>query len=306
MPLRNSVSLNTILRATASNSPKPRSAAASVTIPGILVTGMPRRVASARAMRSCVMFIDDTALRFGFAASTSASTVSCSSEMRTSQRLTASISAALSSTRLESGLTSTSAMARKRAKAVSAIGWVTKTRGRATIISAHSRDSGNPILGPRWSLSPTEIGDERRGDQRILLASFPDRGIDLRHHFFRQQRHRAFAEFRIAPVLAGIKQCTKVADLFAKFQQLVGDLVRRAMDDELVANAVERDFAIRLVAPGLEQFEPAAAFQLGVKLTVVIAVWAVGVGCVGLRGLVVVGDKNAFGDAPVCRIGFAA
>ena len=38
---------------------------------------------------------------------------------------------ALSSTRLESGLTSTSAISRNRLSALSAIGWVTKTRGRA-------------------------------------------------------------------------------------------------------------------------------------------------------------------------------
>ena len=48
---------------TGSSRPKPMSAVASVTIAGMLVTGMPRAVASARSMRSCVMFIDDTALR---------------------------------------------------------------------------------------------------------------------------------------------------------------------------------------------------------------------------------------------------
>ena len=59
------------------------------------------------------MFIDDTALSAGLAASTSRSTVSCSSEIRMSQRFTASISLSFGSTRLESGLTSTSATARK-------------------------------------------------------------------------------------------------------------------------------------------------------------------------------------------------
>ena len=114
------------------------SAVASVTIAGMLVTGMPRAVASARSMRSCVMFIDDTALSFGLAASTSRSTVSCSSDSRMSQRFTASISLSFGSTRLESGLTSTSATARRRASALSAIGWVTKTRGRLTIFSLPS------------------------------------------------------------------------------------------------------------------------------------------------------------------------
>ena len=77
------------------------SAVASVTIAGMLVTGMPRRVASARSMRSCVMFIDDTARSFGLAASTSLSTMSCSSDNRMSQRFTPSISAALPRMRLE-------------------------------------------------------------------------------------------------------------------------------------------------------------------------------------------------------------
>ena len=114
------------------------SAVASVTIAGMLVTGMPRAVASARSMRSCVMFIDDTALSFGLAASTSRSTVSCSSDSRMSQRFTASISLSFGSTRLESGLTSTSATSRSRASALSAIGWVTKTRGRLTTSSPPS------------------------------------------------------------------------------------------------------------------------------------------------------------------------
>ncbi len=53
-----------------------------------------------------------------------------------SQRFTASISLSFASTRLESGLTSTSATSRRRASALSAIGWVTKTRGRLTTFFA--------------------------------------------------------------------------------------------------------------------------------------------------------------------------
>jgi hypothetical protein len=52
-----------------------------------------------------------------------------------SQRLTASISLSFGSTRLDSGLTSTSATARSRLSALSAIGWVMKTRGRVTTAS---------------------------------------------------------------------------------------------------------------------------------------------------------------------------
>src|SRR5580704_2939370 len=77
------------------------------------------------------------------------------------------------------------------------------------------------------------------------------------------------------------------------------------MDDQFVADAVERHFTVGLVAPGLEQIEP-ALFQLGVELAVIIAIGAVGVGDIGLRGLVVVSDENALGDAPVRRIGLAA
>ena len=49
-----------MLRATASNRPKPRSAVASVTIAGMLVPEC-RAVAAAMSMRSGVIFIDDTA-----------------------------------------------------------------------------------------------------------------------------------------------------------------------------------------------------------------------------------------------------
>ena len=94
-------------------------------------------------MRSCVMFIDDTALSLGLAVSTSRSTVSCSSDSRMSQRFTASISLALSSTRLESVLISTSATARSRFSALSAIGCVTKTRGLLTILLLIARNSMN-------------------------------------------------------------------------------------------------------------------------------------------------------------------
>ena len=66
----------------------------------------------------------------------------------------------------------------------------------------------------------------------------------------------------IAPVLAGVEERAEVADMLAEFQDLVGDLVRRAVDDQIVADAVERDFVVGLVAAGLEQLEPAAFFSL--------------------------------------------
>jgi hypothetical protein len=144
-----------------------------------------------------------------------------------SQRLTASISLYFGSTRLESGLTSTSATCRSRVSALSAIGWVTKTRGRLTT-------TGSRCLG-----------------------HLPDGGVDLGHHLLRQQGHRALAQRRIAPVLAGVEQRAEVADALAEFQNLVGDLVRRAVDDQLVADFVERDLLVGLVEPRLEQFDAA-------------------------------------------------
>src|SRR4029078_8390557 len=118
-----------------------------------------------------VMFIDDTALSFGLAASTSRSTVSWSSDSRISQRFTAAIRLSFGSTRLESGLTSTSAMARSRARALSAIGWVTKTRGLLTTLDSR-----------RFGLR--SLVDEAR------LRSFGrrlDGGVDLRHHLLGKQ-----------------------------------------------------------------------------------------------------------------------
>src|SRR5215207_2086471 len=102
-------------------------------------------------MRSCVMFIDDTALSCGLAVSTSRSTVSWRSDNRMSQRFTASISLSFGSTRLESGLTSTSATMRSRANALSAIGWVTKTRGLLTTLYSRRliHDAWLREYGPR-------------------------------------------------------------------------------------------------------------------------------------------------------------
>src|SRR5258708_2183296 len=252
MPWRNSLSPSAMLRATASRRPKPISAVELVTMAGMLVTGMPSSVADARSMRSCVMFIDDTAKSRGLAVSTSRSTVSCSSDNRMSQRFTPSMSLSFGSTRLESGLTSTSATTRSRANALSAIGWVTKTRGLLTTL--YSRRLA-------FVVRPTK-SDLRSLGHRL------DGGVDLRHHLLGEQGHRALGQHRVAPILAGIEQRAEVADVLAEFEDLVRDLLGRTIDDQVPADAVEADFAVRLVSPRLEQFE-ATALQLSVELAVV-------------------------------------
>src|SRR5262249_23168412 len=152
---------------------------------------------------------------------------------------TASISRSFGSTLLESGLTSTSATTRSRANALSAIGWVTKTRGLLTTA---------PLA---------MVGGQRRIVKSGLrrLGHRLDGGVDLRHHLLGEQGHGAPGERYVTPVLAGIEQRAEIADLLAEFQDLVGDLVGRAVDDQLVADAVERHLAVRLVAPRLEQLQ---------------------------------------------------
>ena len=114
-----------------------------------------------------------------------------------SLRATPAHRSALAITLLESGLTSTSATARRRANALSAIGWVTKTRGRLIALIA--------ALTCGMTFSAIRI---------IELAP----------------------ELAIFPVLAGIKQRAEIADLLLKSQQLIGDIVRRAINDQPVAD----------------------------------------------------------------------
>ena len=124
-PERTTRSPSTIRRATASSSPNAISAVASVTTAGMLVTMILRVVASVTSIRSGVIVIEATAFRFGLAASTSRSMVSCSRHRRMSERFAASISLSLTGIRLESSLSSTSAISFRRSSALSAIGWVT-------------------------------------------------------------------------------------------------------------------------------------------------------------------------------------
>src|SRR6185312_10261490 len=83
------------------------SAVASATIGGTTVTGMPRLVASATAILSGVIDMEQTARNFGLAASTARSIRSCSNENRISHFLTAAISFDFEMILLESVLTLT-------------------------------------------------------------------------------------------------------------------------------------------------------------------------------------------------------
>ncbi len=71
------------------------------------------------------------------------------------------------------------------------------------------------------------------------------------------------------------------------------------MNDELVADGFQRHFLIGLIAAGLEQFDTATALQLGEQGAVIINIWPVGVGGIGLCGRGVLGDENTLGDAPI-------
>src|SRR5262245_60019013 len=60
-------------------------------------------------------------------------------------------------------------------------------------------------------------------------------------HLFREQDHGAARQRRIRPVLAGVQQRAEASYSFAKREQLIGDLVGRAPDHEVIENAVQVD-----------------------------------------------------------------
>src|SRR5438034_3291336 len=161
-PLRSSRSPSTTRRATASSSPKCRSAVASVTTGGMTVTGMRRAVAAATSMSDGVIFIDATARKLALAAMTSPSTRSCRRQNRISCPRTAAHSSSLVRVCIASGFHSTSAMLRRRSVALRATGCVMNTLGRMEIrraASAHpAHDSGDAVDGDLRA-----VGDALRG-----------------------------------------------------------------------------------------------------------------------------------------------
>src|SRR6185437_15977237 len=98
------------------------SAVASVTIGGTTVTGMSRLVASATSILSGVIVIEASMRNFGLAASTARSILSCRNENRISHFFTAAISLTRAMILLESLLSVTLAISRKRSSALCAIG----------------------------------------------------------------------------------------------------------------------------------------------------------------------------------------
>src|SRR5919108_568094 len=88
IPERSARSPSTILRATANRSAQLRSAVASVTKGGIVVTGMRRDVAAATSTPAGVIAIEAISLRSGLALIISASTRSCSRHTRYLNRFT--------------------------------------------------------------------------------------------------------------------------------------------------------------------------------------------------------------------------
>src|SRR5436305_4718351 len=131
------------------------------------------------------------------------------------------------------------------------------------------------VLSHSDASSRTSDGGIARGGEMRLFSGnlrLPDRGVHLRQHLFGEQDHVAAAELAILPVFAGEQERPEVADLLAKREDLVGDAVGRAPEDELLANRIERHVFVVLLRVGLERDGASAALQLGEKLVVIIAV----------------------------------
>jgi hypothetical protein len=77
------------------------------------------------------------------------------------------------------------------------------------------------------------------------------------------------------------------------------------MDDQFVADHLQRDFVVGLIAARLEEFDPAVSLELGEQRAIVIDIRPVRIGRIGFRGRGILGDEDAFGDAPICRVGRA-
>src|SRR3954453_601510 len=113
-----------------------------------------------------------------------------------------------------------------------------------------------------------------RSESKLLPRhlAFPDHGIHLRHHFLGEQLHRAPPEIAVLPVLSGQQQRTEIPDLLAESEDLIGDAIGRAPENELLASGIERYLVVRLIGPGLESNCAAAALELGEKLAVIITI----------------------------------
>ena len=79
---------------------------------------------------------------------------------------------------------------------------------------------------------------------------------------FRPQDHRTATKVTVLPVFGRVKQRAEGADLLLEGKDLIGDAIGSAVDDQFFADRLELDLVVRLVAAGLEQFDPAILLQL--------------------------------------------
>src|SRR3979411_2607069 len=95
------------------------------------------------------------------------------------------------------------------------------------------------------------------------LGASANAGIDERQDLFRHQDHRLASEFAILPVLSGIEQRAERSSFLLKSQQLICHTVRCAMNDQLIADRLERYLLVRLIAAGPEQAQSGAHLAHG-------------------------------------------
>jgi hypothetical protein len=91
-----------------------------------------------------------------------------------------------------------------------------------------------------------------------VSGGFSNGCIDLRHDFFGHQLHRAACQYRIDPVVSGIKQRAEVTGDFTESQQLVYHAVDRAGQHQTRRDGVGVDGVVWLTLVQLEQIGTAA------------------------------------------------
>src|SRR5438067_5195715 len=169
VPLRSAASASTTRRAAASRSAKCRSAVASGTMGGIVVTAILRAVAAARSTVAGTMDMLAMRRRRVASARAPASTASCMRCTNTSARRRRSISSNRGRMRLESPPTSTSASVRSRARADSGIGCEMKTRA-FSLMSQPQQVSRRLAAQDDGAVLARELSHRYEGAPRIEAA----------------------------------------------------------------------------------------------------------------------------------------
>src|SRR6266511_997928 len=273
-PLRSRRSPSTRRRATASSSPKCRSAVASVTTGGMTVTGMRRAVAAATSISDGVIFIDATARKPALAAMTSPSTRSCSRQNRISCLRTAAQSSSLVSVCVASELHSTSAMLRSRSVALRAIGWVMNTLGRMEIrraASAHpAHDSGDTVNGDLHAIGDALCGIEHaqhHGNAPLAGERCEVRGTaaELRHQARHARKHlaqRGACDFRHQDIARRDASELAFAVNYARASCSPAYACRMAIEPRMAQPYfVGYSRRLQVQRPRLEQFESAIVLR---------------------------------------------